>query len=228
MPKAKSVTKKTTRKTTRKTSKVATPAPEMVMTTAPSKMPSNKILSLSLITLAIALLVYKFGPWLVPAVIDYRPVTRFEIWSRLEKSYGDQALEDLVNEKTLDRAIAGAKVKVSDDKVSEQLAALETQFESTGGLDKALTERGMKRSDLIKQIKTQLAVEELLADKITPSEEEIMAQYESGKASLYQGKTFEEVKESITEELRQAKLRDEFLAWFATVKTDIKVKSFGL
>jgi hypothetical protein len=38
----------------------------------------------------------------------------------------------------------------------------------------------------------------------------------------------EEVSATITEELKQSKLRDAFLAWFAEIKKDAKVKSFGL
>jgi hypothetical protein len=235
MPKA---TKKTATKTTKRAPKAVT-APEPVdLSMVPSAMPavskpmnsrlSNKAITLALIVVAIGLLTYKLGPWVVPAVVDNRPVTRFELWSRLEKSYGAQALDDMINEKILDEAIAKANVKVDQTKLDSQIKNLETQFESTGGLDEALKQRGLTRTDLTKQIKTQLAVEELLADKIVPTEEEIKAQFDSGSATVYKDKKLEEVSASITEELKQSKLRDAFLTWFAEIKKDAKVKSFGL
>ena len=228
MPKA---TKKTVKKVTKKVMPVEALDMSMVPTPVPSvtKNPMNpKVLKLALLAVIIGLITYKVGPWLVPAVAGSRPITRFEIWSRLEKTYGAQALDDMINEKILDKAIADSGVKIDQSKLDEQIKTLETQFESTGGLDEALAQRGLTRKDLIKQVKTQLAVEELLADKIAPSEDEVKKQFDAGSATIYKDKKFDDVKASITEELKQSKLRDAFLAWFADIKKDAKVKSFGL
>lgn len=219
MPKA---TKKTVRKVT-PVAVVSAPVPSLTR-----KPMNSKLLGLTLIILLIGLLTYKFGPKLVPAVVDNQLVTRFELWSRLEKNYGAQTLDDMVNEKILDRAIAKSGVKVDQTKLDDQIKALEKQFETTGGLDEALKQRGLTRKDLEKQVRTQLAVEELLADKINPTEDEIKAQFDSGAMTLYKDKQLEEVRTNITDELKQTKLRDAFLTWFADVKKDAKIKSFGL
>jgi hypothetical protein len=223
---------KATKKTVKKS--VSKASPEMVMPIAPvstqmtRKPVSSKAISLALVVVVIGLLTYKVGPWMVPAVVDNRPVSRFELWSRLEKSYGAQALDDMVNEKILDGAIAKAGVKVDQTKLDEQMTTLEKQFETSGGLDEALKQRGLTRNDLMKQVKTQISVEELLADKINPTEDEIKAQFDSGATTLYKDKKFDEMKASITDELKQTKLRDAFLVWFADIKKEAKVKSFGL
>ncbi len=202
---------------------------DSVMPSSVAAKPSNnKVMTIALIVVAVALLTYKTGPWLFPAVVDNQPISRFGLWSRLEKSYGAQSLDDMVNEKILDSAIAKANVKVDPAKLSDQIKVLETQFESTGGLDEALKQRGLTRTDLEKQIKTQLAVEEILADKISPTEEEIKAQFDAGALTAYKGKKLEEVKATITDELKQTKLRDAFLTWFAEIKKSAKVKTFGL
>lgn len=239
MAKAKQTTKKVSKssvKSSKKSvSKVMTPAmsPEMAMSPVaevnmPMKKMNPKFLSSALIVVAIALLTYKFGPWLVPAMVEGRPVTRFEVWNRMEKSYGTQTIDDIVNEKVLDRAIANSGVKVEQSKVDAQLKVLEDQFNSLGGLDEALKQRGLTRSDLDKQVRTQLAVEEILADKIAPTDEEIKKQFDAGAASIYKDKKLDEVKASIAEEIKQTKMRDAFLTWFADVKKDVKVKTFGI
>lgn len=226
MPKA---TKKTVKKVTKimpvESTQMSTPTP---VPTSVRKPMNSKVISLALVVVLIALVTYKVGPWLVPAVAGNKLVTRFELWSRLEKSYGTQALDDMVNEKILDKAIANAHIKIDEAKLTEQLTSLEKQFETSGGLDEALKQRGLTRKDLEKQIRTQLAVEELLADKINPSEDEVKAQFETGAATMYKDKKLDEVKDSIIEELKATKLRDEFLTWFADIKKEIKVKSFGL
>ncbi|MBP9669956.1 SurA N-terminal domain-containing protein [Candidatus Woesebacteria bacterium] len=224
-------TKKTNNKTNNRTTAIEMPttSPMSQSTQAlSSRKLSNKTLTLALVALAIGLLTYKVGPWVVPALVNNSPVSRFEIASRLEKAYGAQALDDIVNEKILDQAISKAGVKIDEAKLTEQIKALETQFESTGGLDEALKQRGLTRKDLEKQIRTQLSVEIILSDKINPSEEEVKAQYTAGAATLYKDKKIEDVADAIKEELKASKLRDSFLTWFEEVKKDAKITNFGL
>ncbi len=224
-------TKKTSKKSIKKSTPIITENSTMMESVSPvmsSRKLSNKTLTLALVALAVGLLTYKVGPWAVPALVNNMPVTRMELATRLEKAYGAQALDDLVNEKILDQAIAKAGVKVDEAKLNEQIKTLETQFESTGGLDEALKQRGLTRKDLEKQIRTQLSVEIILADKINPSDDEVKAQFVAGASTLYKDKKIEDVSETIKEELKQNKLRDSFLAWFEEVKKEAKVKNFGL
>lgn len=235
---AKKVAAKTTKKPVKKTAKTvkvdmvgmdSTPVVETPVTTKPfaPKLPS-KVLPLALVVVGIALLTYKVGPYFVPAIVGSTPVTRFEIWSRMEKSYGAQTLDDLVNEKILDSAIAKSGVKVDQAKIDEQIKSLETQFESLGGLDAALTQRGMTRDELTKQVKTQLSVEEILKDKVNPTDEEVSKAFEEAKTTTYKDKKFEDVKDQVKDELVQARLVEAFRDWFETVKAEAKLKNFGL
>jgi hypothetical protein len=119
-------------------------------------------------------------------------------------------------------------VTVDQAKVDEQMKNLESQFSELGGLDEALKQRGMDRADLEKQVRTQVAVEMILAEKITVSDDEIKAQFDAGATSLYKDKKLEDVKDSIKMELEESKMRDAFLTWFEEVKAGVKVKTFGL
>lgn len=225
MPKAKKTVKKVAKRV------VASEMPMPVMTEMsppPVKKMNNKFLTSALIVLGIALLVYKVGPWAVPAVVDGRPLTRADVWSRMEQNYGAQTIDDLVNEKVLDRAIAKSGVKVEQAKVDEQMQTLESQFGEVGGLDEALSQRGMTRADLEKQVRTQVAVEMILADKVVPTEDEIKTQFDQGATTLYKDKKFDDVKASIAKEIQETKMREAFLAWFEQVKAEVKVRTFGL
>lgn len=190
------------------------------------KLNVRRVLVVLLVLLVAILAVYKYAPWLVPAWVDNKPITRMQLYRRLENTYGQQTMEDLINEQILDKAIADSGVQVPQEKVDAEIQKVEDQFQSLGGLDAALEARGMTRDELVKQIHTQLAVEEILKDQIQPTEEEIVAEYEEGKATVYQGKTLEESRESITVQVKQAKLRDAFLAWFAEKKQGANVRNF--
>jgi len=232
--KAKPVTTKTKRRKVKKVvldiSQPQVLSPVMPSTDSQLTKPvmSSKFITVALVCVLLGLLTYKLGPKVVPATVDGSPIFRFTLWNRLEKSYGAQALDDMINERILDNAIASANLKIDQAKVSEQIKTLETQFEPTGGLDGALAQRGMSRKELEKQILTQLSIEELLADKITPSAEEVKAQFDAGVTTMYKDKKFDDVQAGITEELKQAKLRDEFFVWFGEIKKNVKVKNFGL
>ena len=206
-----------------------TAMPEMTQSsTRKVPMMNPKFLRLALFIILIALLTYKFGPWLFPARVGYMPISRFQVWAKMEKSYGAQTLDDLVNEKVLDAALAKQNVTVDQSKVDDQLKSLETQFQSVGGLDEALKQRGLTRDELKKQIVTQLSVEQILKDKIEPTDEEVKADFDSNAKTLYKDKKLDDVRAEITSKLRDSKLREEFLTWFADVKKDIKVNNFGL
>lgn len=185
---------------------------------------SPKVLTITLVIIALALLVFKFGPWFVPAVVNNKPITRFAVYNRMEKAYGEQTLNDIINEKILQNAIDESGVNVSDKRVQQELDKVGKQFESLGGLDQALAQRGMTRQELEKQIRTQLAVEKILSDEIQPTNEEIQQEYEENQDSLYEEQALEEAKGSIIQKLRQSKLQQAFLDWFSKVKKEANVK----
>lgn len=225
--------KKTTKRTKVATPSLAavTPLPQETspaMSTPKAPKLSSRALSIALIVLGIALLTYKVGPYFVPAIVGTQPISRFAIWNRLESAYGEQTLNDLVNEKILDNAIAQSGVKIDQAKVDEQIKSLESQFESLGGLDVALEQRGMTRANLTQQVVTQLSVEEILKDKVNPTDEAIQKAFDEGATTTYKDKKFEDVKETIRAELSDTLLSQAFMEWFEGVKAQAKVKNFGL
>lgn len=198
------------------TGKVALPAMRL----------SPKYMAGALVLLGVGLLTYKFGPWLVPAVVDKTPITRWALYTKLDKTYGAQALDDMVNEKVLDAAIKKTNVKIEQSKVDAEMSKIEEQFKAMGGLDDALKSRSMTRADLSKQILTQLTVEEILKDKITPTDEEVKKYFDDNSKTLFKDKKIDDVKVEIVDSLKQTKLRDAFTVWFAEAKKGINVRNF--
>lgn len=216
------------KKTTTKRSPAKIELPVSLAKAMPPKAMDRRLLSKLLIIIALGLLSYKFGPWLFPATINNKPISRFTLIKRLEQTYGEQTLDDLVNEKILNQAIANNGVTVSQAAVDRQVAIAEEQFAQLGGLDEALKQRGMSRNDLIKQITTQLSIEEILKDEIEPTEAEIAEEFETNADTFYADTTLEESSPMIMDNLRQQNLRNAFLEWFEEVKEEFQVKKFGL
>lgn len=219
-----------------KTAKVVMPVEPVAQTVETSSMPmpklppmkvSPKVLATVVVLVGVGLLTYKLGPWLVPAIVGKTPITRWQVYQRLEKNYGAQALDDMINEKVLDMAIAKTGVSVPKADVDAQLSKIEDQFKSMGGLDAALKSRGLTKDDLTKQVTTQLQVEAILKDKITPSDSEVQKYFDDNSKTLYKDKKIDDVKSEIVDSLKQSKLQSEFMTWFAEAKKGVTVKNFA-
>lgn len=178
------------------------------------------ILVLSFLTLAFR--------WLFPVWVGITPISRFSLWNKLEETYGQQTLEDMLNEKLLAKEFAKNKIKVDETAADAQLQLLEEQFKNVGGLDIKLAKRGMTKEDMKKQIIMQLSVEQLLKDKIEPTDEEIRDDYESNKDSTYQNHSFEEVAEDIKKKIRASRLSDELTKWMGEAKSSKAIINFGI
>jgi foldase protein PrsA len=231
MPVKKTTTKKV--KSTKVTKSPEVLSPSLATTTTTTKSTSKpifspKVLASVLILVGVGLVTYKAGPWLVPAIVDKTPITRIQLANKLDQAYGAQVLDDMINEQVLKVAIKKSGVKVDEAKVDEEIKNIESQFESLGGLDEALTARGMSRDELVEQIKTQLAVEEILKDKLVATDEEVEAYYQENKETLYKDMELSAVTEEIRANLRQSKLSQEFMTWFTEVKESVSVKNFTL
>ncbi|MEI6690869.1 MAG: hypothetical protein WCL07_03925 [bacterium] len=196
-------------------------------TKIPTMKLNSKALAAIVVLIGVGALTYKLGPWMVPAIVGRTPITRWQMYERMEKNYGAQALDDMVNEKVLDLAIAKVGVKVDQSKIDGELAKIEEQFKAMGGLDEALKTRGLTKTDLVKQVTTQLEVEEILKDKITPSDVDIQKYFDDNSKTLYKDKKIDDVKAEISSSLKQSKLRDEFMTWFAEAKKGINVRNFS-
>lgn len=226
MPAKKPTKKSTSKKKSTKSSvtKSNLKMPTNINLTNLPKFNSKSVMRL-LIALVIILTAYRIGPWLFPAIVGNKPVSRIELYRRMELAYGAQTLDDLINERILQVAIKDSGITVPTEDIEAELQNLEDQFSELGGLEEALKQRGITKSELTKQITTQIAVEIILEDKIAPSEDDIQQEYTANLDTLYDGKTLEEVSDDITEALRQANLRDAFLEWFAEAKQNVNVKN---
>lgn len=219
------IAKKTTKKETTKRP-IKPTLPFDLKKAVPPKI-ERKFILIALSVFAIVLFAYRVGPWVFPVAVNNRPISRFELYKRLELAYGSQTLDDLINEKILDGAIKESGAIVDENRLAEELAVVEEQFKDLGGLDEALQQRGITRTELKKQISTQIAVEEILKDIIEPTEEDVQQEYDDNFDILYADYTLDEVREEITSTLKQANLRDAFLEWFAEVKQAAEVKRFS-
>lgn len=148
----------------------------------------------TLILLAILLAgnLFWFVMWLLPskkettndsdeqvAVVDGTIITRQQWLAAIEKRYGKETLQSLVNEAVIDRAAAKHKIKVSDEEIDLEIALLRSIH---GTEDTAL--QNMSDEQYRENIRARLILEKVLTKDIVIEDEQAEAYYEENK-SLY-------------------------------------------
>ena len=206
--------------------KVLTDSVNKVKKILPSgkKQKPQKIIITVLVVLVLALAVYKFKDWVVVAVVNNRPVTRFTLDRQLEKQYGQQTLESEVSKILILQQAKKEGIEVSAEAIGEKVKEIEDQVTSQGAdLETLLSAQGQTRADLEEQIRIQLIVEEILGPEVEVTQEEVAGYYETNQEFFPEGSTLEDLQERISQDLYQQKLAEAFAPWLEKVKGQSKI-----
>ncbi len=239
MAAAKKQTKKATRKVTRTTPKRVRSAEVMsmdAMTEMETPVVDRKPIAsfLTKKNIIVVLLLASFGYLLflnrglfIAAMVNNQPITRLSIVSELEKRSGKQALDTVITETLIMQEAQKNNVVVSNDEVDAEVSKVEENVKAQGqDIDQLLAAQGMKKEDLVKQIRIQKIVEKILADKINPTDDEVK-KYVTDNATMFGKELSADQKVSqAKDQLKQQKLSSQFQTWIAEVKTNSKINYF--
>jgi parvulin-like peptidyl-prolyl isomerase len=179
------------------------------------------------IVLVIAGSLYLFRSLFFVAFVNGTPITRVEFTKELEKSIGQQTLDNLVTQKLILQEAGKKGVTVSSEDINKEINAISEQIESQGiSLDQALASQGQTRKDLEESIHIQKAIEKILGDKIAITEEELMEYYEKNSGMYGADANFEELKENISQQVRAEKMSSEFGTWLDNLKSEANIIYF--
>lgn len=108
---------------------------------------------------------------------EFGDITQEDLYNEMKASIGDQALQLLMIEKTLD-----SKYDVTDEQVQ---AALEADKEEYGeSFDSFIAQQGYNEESYTKYLKLNLLQEEALIENVEATEEEIQAKYDAQKTEV--------------------------------------------
>ena len=199
----------------------------------PTKRWSNifKIFSIrnSLIIAAVLVvggLVFYYKDILVAATVNGSPISRLAMIRQLEKSAGKNMLEDLITKKLINDEAVKARISISEDVINAAIQETKTQLEAQGQtLEGALAAQGMTQDDLRDQIIIRKQLEQLLADKIQVSDEEIQQYIKDNQVTIPAGKEAEYQKQ-IKDQLQQQKLSSEAGTFVESLKSKASIHYF--
>lgn len=191
---------------------------------------SNRVsLKSKLVLLVILGLLVVFGlwkkEWFVAAMVNGQPITRWELNQVLVKQYGVQTLDNMVSQKIAEQEVAKQGTAVTDKEVDDRINQISSTMPTGMTLDQALQMQGLDKAEFRKQVKLQLAIDKILASKITVSDKEIDG-YISSNAAQFKSVSSATARDTAKKTLEQQKASETFSAWFTSLKQSAKILKF--
>ncbi len=170
-----------------------------------------------IVLLVIATLVFRYKNLFVVAMVDNRPVFRWEFETKLVAQSGAQVLDEVINEKII--AAAGAKngITISAAEVDSKIAEIEKSLGGQVTLTDALAAQGLSLDEFKNQIKLQLTLEKLAGDKIIATDLEV-----SDYIASNSGTTAQDAKTAVEMQKKNTVLRE----LFSSLKSSAKVTKY--
>jgi len=178
------------------------------------------------VIIVVAVLVY-FGRGLVIAVtVDGSPISRAVVIQQLEKAYGKDILDSMITEKLVNNAARAKKIIISNDVINGEIKTTEDQVKAQGStLAAALKNQGMTMNDLKARIILRKEMEQLVADKLNVTDQEIAQYIKDNKISVPEGQE-STINDQVKTTLRDQKLNDAANALVGTLKSQAKIQYF--
>ncbi|CAN5692127.1 hypothetical protein BH11PAT2_BH11PAT2_04670 [soil metagenome] len=165
----------------------------------------------------------------VAATVNGSPISRASVTRELEQQGGKAVLDALITEKLIETEALRQGAIPTEDDVTQEIKKLEEQVKMQGGtLKDALAQQGLTEEKLREQIRTQIEIEKLLADKVAVTDEEIEAFLSENKITLpEESDKALAVKEQIRDQLKDKKLQENAKTYVETLKTSAKIKYYA-
>jgi len=210
------------KKAVNKVKKVAVEtAPIVPETEIPTSKP-NKLIIIVLALVVLGLLAWKFKTLFVVAIVNGRPVTRYELEQKLMGRYGKQTLDEIVSERLVTEKAQGDKVVVSATEIDLKIADLTKMLAGRTSLEEALAQQGLTMEEFRRQVYLQALVEKLAEPQIKIEDKEV-ADYLEQNRSFMTATEEGALKEEAIAALKRQKTTEVFSKIFADLKANAKV-----
>lgn len=161
------------------------------------------------------------------ASVNGSTISRIEVLRELENESGEAMLDALVTRKLIAQKAAEAGIKIDEAEIDEEIKKIDAQIAAQGStLDAALAQQGITQEKFREQITLQKALERLLADKITVSDEEAKQYMTANKISAPEGVSESDFLSQTKEQLMNQKLGTAAQDWITEQKKNAHIEYF--
>lgn len=185
---------------------------------------SRRWITVVLLVVLVALFLVNKG-LLVAAVVNGRPIFRWELTNALMSRFGKQTLEGIISERIIADAAGREGVTVSKADVDSKIADVMKGLGADVKLEDVLQFQGMTKTDFENQIRLQLTVEKILGKDIQITESDIDNYIATNRATLVAtepGVLRQEARNTILSQ----KVSEKLQPWFLEIKEKAKIFRF--
>ncbi len=186
---------------------------------------SGKRIALIVLLIGLAILAFTNKGLFLAAVVNGKPVFRFELNNVMAARFGKQTLEQMISERLISDAAAKEGVSVTRADMDVKIAEITKSLGDPTKLEQLLAAQGMTKSEFENQIQLQLLVQKLLGRDVVISEGDIDNFIATNRALLVAtdpAKLREEARQAIMDSKVGEKLQD----WFGKLKDSAKILRF--
>ena len=162
---------------------------------------------------------------LVAAVVNGRPIFRWQLTSVMISRFGAQTLDGMISQSLIDGEARKAGISIAAADIAKKESDLVASLGGGVSLEEVLKYQGMTKADFEDQLRLQLTVEKLLGKDIVITDADVDGYIATNQATLTatdDAGLKEEAKQAIFSEQINTKLQ----TWFSELKTKAKVLRF--
>jgi foldase protein PrsA len=187
--------------------------------------PSSKWLLLGLGLLVLGLLGFLIKERFVVAMVNGRPVLRYELDRKLVSAFGKETLENLIIEKLIQGEARKQKVAVTEEEVDAEVAKISQSLGEGAKIEEILALQGMTLKDLREQLKIRLQLNRILEKEISIGDEEVEKFIKENSQTLTATSEAEKKAEA-RERIKEQKMSEKVQTWISELLKNAKVSRF--
>lgn len=188
---------------------------------------SRKKVTILLLVIIVVILLVIFRNQFVVATVNGKPISRFALINELERQSGKTTLDVLITKTLISQEASKRNIIVSNKDIDEETKRIENSLKKQGqDLNTLLSSQGMSRAEFTEQIKIQVLVKKLLADKIKITDKEVNDYYQKNIDSLPKDIEEKKLKEEIKSQLEQQKLSQESNTFVTDLRSKAKINYY--
>jgi len=163
--------------------------------------------------------------YVLVAIVNNKPIFRFQLTQTMMARYGKQTLEGMISESLIGDEAKRLNIAVSQEEIDKQEEEVLKSFGGKVTLDELLKFQGTTKSEFDGQIRLQLLVNKLLEKDVTVTDEEIASYRETNKALMVSSDEAD-LKEEARKALLEQKINEKIQPWFTELKNKAKIFKF--
>jgi parvulin-like peptidyl-prolyl isomerase len=196
------------------------------MSSPPSTSLFSKRNIILLVVLLLIVLVWQFRGYFIAATVNGQPISRWELNDQMTKRFGDQTLDNIVNERLILGAARQKGIFVTNDEINKKMKEVEDRLKGQATLKEALAAQGMTEDTFRRQLEIQVSIEKMFNKDATVSPKEVDEYILKNEDTYKEATDQAKVKQDVTDNLKQQKISEAFDKWFADIKKTATIKKY--